>query len=249
MLCKLRYLAPCQTELSVCQQCRARERDFYLALPISCAPNHARRSMIVRMTLLPIERLFWHCGDHTAKPESAQSGRFLITKHLLFSVARGVCAICWKEERGGGGARLCHRSGGCVGGGFGRGTVTGTKLAACLASSATTSSAAACGKAGAESSTKRGVNNDHPALFPHGSEGDSHVCCVKHDCHDCHDCVTIMSRQLKSRQISELRARGSGRGGAAAAFNMMMLWLLQVCKRTGVRALAAQQLRRTRGTI
>ena len=57
-----------------------------------------------------------------------------------------------------------------MGGGFGRGTVTGTKLAACLASSATTSSAAVCGKAGAESSTKRGVNNAHPALFPHGSD-------------------------------------------------------------------------------
>jgi len=52
---------------------------------------------------------------------------------------------------------MCHRRGGCVGGGFGRGTVTGAKLAACLASSATTSSAAVCGKAGAESSTKRGV--------------------------------------------------------------------------------------------
>ena len=39
--------------------------------------------------------------------------------------------------------------------------------------------AAVCGKAGAESSTKSGVNNAHPALFPHGSEGESHVCCVK----------------------------------------------------------------------
>ena len=81
--------------------------------------------------------------------------------------------ICSKEERGLGG--LFHRRGGCVGGGFGRGTVTGTKLAACLASSATTSSAAVCGKAGAESSTERGVNS--AALFPPRKR--HHVCCVK----------------------------------------------------------------------
>ena len=41
------------------------------------------------MTLLTTERLFWHCGNHTAEPESASRGRFLITKNLLFSVARG----------------------------------------------------------------------------------------------------------------------------------------------------------------
>ena len=38
--------------------------------------------MVIRTTLLATERLFWHCGDHTAKSESAQAyrGRFLISK-------------------------------------------------------------------------------------------------------------------------------------------------------------------------
>ena len=30
------------------------------------------------MTLPTAERLFWHCGEHTAKPESAYRYRFLI---------------------------------------------------------------------------------------------------------------------------------------------------------------------------
>ena len=32
---------------------------------------HARQTMVIRMMLPTTERLFWHCGDHTAKPESA----------------------------------------------------------------------------------------------------------------------------------------------------------------------------------
>ena len=35
------------------------------------SPHHARRTMVIRMTLLTTERLFWHCGAHTARPESA----------------------------------------------------------------------------------------------------------------------------------------------------------------------------------
>ena len=91
------------------------------------------------------------------------------------SLLPNICCFLWhvecvrsvRKKSAGAGEKggLCHRRGGCVGGGFGRGTVTGTKLAACLASSATTSSAAVCGKAGAESSTTRGVK-----LFHHGSD-------------------------------------------------------------------------------
>ena len=49
---------------------------------------HARQTVGIWMTLLTAERLVWHCGDHTAKPESASRGRFLLP-NLLFSVARG----------------------------------------------------------------------------------------------------------------------------------------------------------------
>ena len=38
------------------------------------------------MTLLPTERRFWHCGDRTAKPESAYRGRFLSTR---------ICCFLW----------------------------------------------------------------------------------------------------------------------------------------------------------
>ena len=35
------------------------------------ARGHARRTAGIRMRLPATERLFWHCGTHTAKPESA----------------------------------------------------------------------------------------------------------------------------------------------------------------------------------
>ena len=40
--------------------------------PFTCA-SHARRTAGIRMAPLPTERLVWHCGDHTAEPESADS--------------------------------------------------------------------------------------------------------------------------------------------------------------------------------
>ena len=49
-------------------------------------PSHARRTVGIRLPLLATEQLFWHCGAHTAKPESAPGGRFLITK---------VCCFLW----------------------------------------------------------------------------------------------------------------------------------------------------------
>ena len=48
--------------------------------------SHARRTLGIRMTLLTTEGLFWHCGAHTAKPESASGRRFLITK---------ICCFLW----------------------------------------------------------------------------------------------------------------------------------------------------------
>ena len=35
------------------------------------APLPARRAVGIRMRLPTTERRFWHCGAHTAKPESA----------------------------------------------------------------------------------------------------------------------------------------------------------------------------------
>ena len=40
-----------------------------------CAPAHARRAVGVRTTTLPTtERLFWHCGAHTAEPKLGPYG-------------------------------------------------------------------------------------------------------------------------------------------------------------------------------
>ena len=39
------------------------------------------------MTLSATERLFWRCGAHAAKPESASRGRLLMTK---------VCCFLWR---------------------------------------------------------------------------------------------------------------------------------------------------------
>ena len=49
---------------------------------------HAQRTAGIRSAQFTAERLFWHYGDHTARPESAESGRF-----LLFSVPRGRSAF------------------------------------------------------------------------------------------------------------------------------------------------------------
>ena len=38
------------------------------------------------MTLLTTKRLFWHCGAHIAKPESALDDRFLIAE---------ICCFLW----------------------------------------------------------------------------------------------------------------------------------------------------------
>ena len=48
--------------------------------------------MVIRTTLPTTERLFWHCGNPTAKPESASRARSIpcFQQHLLLSVARGL---------------------------------------------------------------------------------------------------------------------------------------------------------------
>ena len=42
--------------------------------------RHVRQTAVVRMTLRATERLVRHCGEPTAKPESASRGRSLVTK-------------------------------------------------------------------------------------------------------------------------------------------------------------------------
>ena len=58
--------------------------------------SHARRPVGIRLALLTTERLLWNCGDHTAKPESAPGGRFLITTISCCCVAR----VCVRQEEG-----------------------------------------------------------------------------------------------------------------------------------------------------
>ena len=49
---------------------------------------HARRSAGIRMTLITPERLFWHCGAHTATPEigprTFDSADFVLPKSAVF---------------------------------------------------------------------------------------------------------------------------------------------------------------------
>ena len=45
--------------------------EEFLVLEEAVATFHTRRAVGIRMTLPTTGRLFWHCEDHTAKPESA----------------------------------------------------------------------------------------------------------------------------------------------------------------------------------
>ena len=53
-------------------------------------PHHTRRMAGIRMTLLTTvtERLFWHCGAHTAEPKVGLIRPIPHYQSLLFSVAR-----------------------------------------------------------------------------------------------------------------------------------------------------------------
>ena len=93
---------------------RPRHCSAYPSMPwcASCSltVSHARRTAGIRMTLPAMERLVWHCGDHTAKMESASRGRFLIATTWV-STARGVCAVSGTRRAGKGGlyAHVCAR--------------------------------------------------------------------------------------------------------------------------------------------
>ena len=54
------------------------EGGMRTGLGSSIRRNHARRTVGIRMTQPTTERLVWHCGAHTAKPESPPGGRFLM---------------------------------------------------------------------------------------------------------------------------------------------------------------------------
>ena len=54
--------------------------------------GHARRTMVIRMTLPTTGPLFWHCGAHTAEPKIGLIRPILPIPYyqkMLFSVARG----------------------------------------------------------------------------------------------------------------------------------------------------------------
>ena len=55
--------------------------------PLACAGIHVRQAAVLRMALLTTERLVWHCGGHTAKPDSASWRRSPMTADLLCSAA------------------------------------------------------------------------------------------------------------------------------------------------------------------
>ena len=74
---------------------------------------HVQQTVVTRITLLITVRLVWHCGDHTAKLESASGGRFLklccfgcglLGSFLFFgggeaSLSQGVCRAGWSSRR------------------------------------------------------------------------------------------------------------------------------------------------------
>ena len=93
-----RVTAPVRSGLELLPSCQASARDATRVL--TWAPDHARQTAGIRMALPTTERLVWHCGAHTAKPESASWRRFVITK---------LCCFLW-PPRGvrGRGTRCCH---------------------------------------------------------------------------------------------------------------------------------------------
>ena len=69
------------------------------ATPAAAAPRPAslcveagpytHQTAVIRMALPTTERPVWHCGERTAKLESAACRRFPYCQNLLFSAARG----------------------------------------------------------------------------------------------------------------------------------------------------------------
>ena len=59
-------------------------REFHNDAAMVFGLFHARRTVGIRMRLPTTERPFWHCGAHTAQPESAFQSRFRITKTCCF---------------------------------------------------------------------------------------------------------------------------------------------------------------------
>ena len=63
--------------------------------------RHARRAVGIRTRLLTTERLFWHCGAHTAEPRIVPMGTIPPIpsyQNLLSSVARGTLGNCQRTH-------------------------------------------------------------------------------------------------------------------------------------------------------
>ena len=74
----------CACHSAPLQASRARQRQAQQRGGEARPAHHARQVLGIRLTLLATERLVWQCGAHTAEPESAPGGRFLITKICVF---------------------------------------------------------------------------------------------------------------------------------------------------------------------
>ena len=65
------HLAACRYRVEILRRVQVVFLSELLAATqhVRVRPHHARRVVGIRMTLLPTEWLFWHCGAHTAEPK------------------------------------------------------------------------------------------------------------------------------------------------------------------------------------
>ena len=77
------------------------------ALPSDTCPG------VIRMALLATERLTWHCGDHTAKLESASRDDSLLLPNSAVSVAHVGAHRNARDCSREGAVEKAHRAGGC----------------------------------------------------------------------------------------------------------------------------------------
>ena len=92
-LCMLPGRAPGTPCVRTCARLSSRPLSKRLPklLPPACVArqphsSHARQTAVIRIALATTGRLVWHCGEHTAKPQSAPGGRFLIAT---------ICCFLW----------------------------------------------------------------------------------------------------------------------------------------------------------
>ena len=79
----------------------ARDRSVRVEAGVVIHMYHARRTVGITMALPTTERLLWHCGEHTAKPNVGVWTPIAYCQTLLFSVARGYEYEYGSKLRGG----------------------------------------------------------------------------------------------------------------------------------------------------